>query len=165
MCYRNLSAERARFGGGCDHGPVAERVSSDDLARIERLSRLLGLQTLLAHVAREIGPALEVQPVLKSVLGAMRSLMDFRGGAILLVGEGQLYIAASDPPVEAEMLALRLPVGSGLAGRAVSDGRTVYSGDLDDDERVDPAIRSMGSNAAITSFLAVPLVCLGEVIG
>src|SRR5438309_1560954 len=131
MCYRNLSAERARFGGGCDHGPVAERVSSDELARIERLSRLLGLQTLLAHVAREIGPALELEPVLHSVLGAMRSLMDFRGGSILLVDGGEAYIAASDPPLDAEAAALR----------------------------------NVGSNATVKSVLAVPLVCLGEVIG
>src|SRR5438105_6674570 len=160
MCYRNLSAERARFGGGCDHGPVAERVSSDDLARIERLSRLLGMQTLLAHVAREIGPALELRPVLHSILGAMRSLMDFRGGAILLVENGEVYAAATDPAVTADVAAIRVPVGSGLAGRAVAEGRVVYSPDLDRDHRIDPKIRRTGSNAAMKSFLAVPLVCL-----
>jgi signal transduction histidine kinase len=144
---------------------VPDEVSSDELARIERLSRLLGLQTLLAHIAREIGPALELQPVLRSVLGAMRSLMDIRGGSILLVEEGELYIAAADPAVGPEVLAIRIPVGSGLAGRAVAGGRTVYSPDLDDDDRVDPVLRQTGSNAEIKSFLAVPLVCLGEVIG
>jgi len=51
---------------------VAEDVTNDELERIERLSRLLGLQTLLAHVAREIGPALELQPVLHAVMRAMR---------------------------------------------------------------------------------------------
>src|SRR5205807_10115721 len=89
--------ENRNLARGARSWVVADPVSSDELARIERLSRLLGLQTLLAHVAREIGPALEVQPVLRSVLGAMRSLMDFRGGAILLVEQGELYIAASDP--------------------------------------------------------------------
>src|SRR5207244_12401706 len=116
---------RAGAGAGGDRAPAAQPVGSDDLARIARLSRLLGLQTLLAHVAREIGPALELQPVLASVLGAMRSLMDFRGGSILLVNGAELYIAASDPKVDAEVAALRLPVGSGLAGRAVAEGRVV----------------------------------------
>src|SRR5438105_6074324 len=147
MCYRNLSAERARFGGGCDHGPVAERVSSDDLARIERLSRLLGLQTLLAHVAREIGPALELQPVLEAVLRAMRSLMDFRGGSILLVDDDHLYIAAADPDVDEAVADLRLPIGTGLAGRAVAEAHTVYSADLDNDDRVDLVVRNTGSNS------------------
>src|SRR5436190_5190777 len=101
--------------GERDHLRMPDDVSADEIARIERLSRLLGLQTLLAHVAREIGPALELQPVLHAVLGAMRSLMDFRGGSILLVEEGEVYVAASDPPVSPEVAELRLPVGHGLA--------------------------------------------------
>jgi signal transduction histidine kinase len=142
-----------------------EDVTGEELERIERLSRLLGLQTLLAHVAREIGPALELQSVLQAVLRAMRSLMDFRGGAVLLVEEGLVRVAASDPPVDDEVAALRMPVGTGLAGRAVAEGRTMYSPNLDNDDRVDSALRHTGSNAGMTSFLAVPLVCLGEVIG
>src|SRR5205807_2822006 len=102
-----------------DHLSVTGEVTGDELERIERLSRLLGLQTLLAHVAREIGPALEVQAVLQAVLGAMRSLMDFRGGSILLVQDGQVYVAASDPPVSPEVAEARVPVGQGLEiGRA-----------------------------------------------
>src|SRR3954453_1298011 len=98
----------------------AEDVTAEKIERIERLSRLLGLQTLLAHVAREIGPALELQAVLSAVLRAMRSLMDFRGGAVLLVEEGHVYVAASDPPVSEEIADAHVPVGSGLAGRAVA---------------------------------------------
>ena len=57
---------------------MADDVTGEELERIERLSRLLGLQTLLAHISREIGPALELQPVLEAVLRAMRSL-NFQG--------------------------------------------------------------------------------------
>ena len=144
---------------------MADDVTAAEIERIERLSRLLGLQTLLAHVAREIGPALELQPVLQAVLRAMRSLMDFRGGSILLVEDGQLYVAEADPEVDEAVANLRIPVGSGLAGRAVAEGRTIYSPDLDDDPRVDPVIRMTGSNKEMKSFLVVPLVCLGEAIG
>ena len=144
---------------------MPEDVSGEELARIERLSRLLGLQTLLAHVAREIGPGLELEPVVQAVLRAMRSLMDFRGGSILLVEDGELYVAAADPPVDEEVANLRIRLGTGLAGRAVAEGRILYSPDLDADERVDPVIRSTGSNKGMRSFLCVPLVCLGEVIG
>ncbi|MBV8302937.1 MAG: GAF domain-containing protein, partial [Acidimicrobiia bacterium] len=144
---------------------MADDVDAQELERIERLSRLLGLQTLLAHVAREIGPALELQGVLQAVLRAMRSLMDFRGGSILLVEDGQLHVAASDPSVDSAVAELRIPVGSGLAGRAVAFAQTVYSPDLDADARVDPVVRSTGSNQEMKSFLAVPLVCLGSAIG
>jgi two-component system sensor histidine kinase KdpD len=44
-------------------------------------------------------------------------------------------------------------------------GRAVSSGDITNDERVSIALRSAGSNVDTRSYLAVPLVCLGEVIG
>lgn len=132
----------------------------------ERLNRLLALQALLASVSRQIGPALELQPVLQTVLEAMRSLVRFRGGSIqLLDDQGMLYVAAADPPVSPEVAAARLPVGSGLSGRVLATGQAVYSPNLDDDSRVDPGLRKLGSNSGMSSYLAVPLVVLGNVIG
>lgn len=131
----------------------------------ERLQKLLGIQTLLAKVAREIGAALELEPVLKTVLAAMRSMVEFRGGTIQLVDERGCYIAAADPPVTAELASSRVPVGTGLSGTAVATATTVYSPDLDHDARVDPVQRKTGNNAATHSYLAVPLVVLGECIG
>lgn len=131
----------------------------------ERLQKLLGIQTLLAKVAREIGAALELEPVLKTVLSAMRSMVEFRGGTIQLVDERGCYIAAADPPVTAELASSRVPVGTGLSGTAVATAATIYSPDLDHDPRVDPVQRRTGNNAATHSYLAVPLVVLGECIG
>ena len=132
----------------------------------ERLERLLSLHSLLTQVAREIGPALELTPVLKTVLGAMRSLVDFRGGTICLVEDGdQVYVAAADPPVSPEIIAARVPVGTGLSGRVIASGTSIYSPNLNNDPRVDPSLARLGSNAGICSYLAVPLVCLGRVIG
>jgi K+-sensing histidine kinase KdpD len=130
-----------------------------------RLDRLIALQSLLARVSREIGPALELQPVLKTVLGAMRSMVDFRGGTIQLVDERGCYIAASDPDISAELAATRVPLGSGISGRAVVSATTVYVPDLDTDRRVDPVQRRTGGNATTHSYLVVPLMVLGECIG
>lgn len=130
-----------------------------------RLRRLTDLQALLTRVARDIGPALELQPVLSTVLTAMRSVMAFKGGTICLVDEAGTYIAAADPPVSEELHTARVPVGTGLAGRVIAHGQPIYSPDLDADPRVDPQLRRLGSNQTMTSYLAVPLVCLGEVIG
>src|SRR5581483_11552380 len=131
----------------------------------ERLEALLALQSLLARVARELGPATELQAVLAIVLRAMRSLVDFRGGSVCLVEDRMIRIAAADPPVSPEVAAAWLPVGTGLAGITVASGQPQYSPDLDADERVDQDLRRLGSNATIKSFLAVPLVCLGWVTG
>jgi K+-sensing histidine kinase KdpD len=141
---------------------VRQRVADSE----QRLERLLALHALLTSVAREIGPALELEPVLRTVLGAMRSLVDFRGGTIHLVDDdGMVFVAAADPDISPEVKAARLPVGSGLSGRVIVTGITIYSPDLDTDERVDPDLRRLGSNAGMRSYLAVPLVCVGRVIG
>lgn len=148
-------------GGWWDHGAVRDASGSAE----DRLDNLLTFQGLLAQVARDLGPADELHPVLTTVLNAMRSLVKFRGGTIGLVDERGVYVAASDPPVSPDVAAARVPVGSGLAGRCVERGEPVYSPDIDVDERVDPELRRVGSNRDMRSYLAVPLVCLGEVIG
>jgi signal transduction histidine kinase len=131
----------------------------------DRLRRVLELQELLLQVSRSIGPALELQPVLGVVLDAMRSLVRFRGGSIQLAEDGMLRVAAADPPVSPEVARARLPVGSGLSGRVIAESRSMYSPDVGADPLVDPTLRATGSNAGMTSYLAVPLVCLGETIG
>jgi signal transduction histidine kinase len=141
--------------------PIRQRGKTAE----ERLERLLELQTLLARVAREIGPALELQGVLSTVLASMRSLVEFRGGTVQLVDDHGVYIAASDPPVSAEVMSSRVPVGTGLSGRVITSGQTIYSPDLHNDTRVDPRQARKGSNAASRSYLAVPLVVLGSTIG
>ena len=130
-----------------------------------RLEALLELQSLLASVSRDIGPALELEPVLSTVLRAMRSLVDFRGGTIQLIEDDQVRVAAADPPVSPEVAAARSPMGQGLSGTAAATGRAVYCPDLDADPRVDQELRRLGSNAGMKSYLAVPLVCLSRVIG
>ena len=141
--------------------PIRERGKSAE----ERLERILELQTLLARVAREIGPALELEGVLSTVLESMRTLVAFRGGTIQLVDERGVYIAAADPQADDEVLQSRVPVGTGLSGRVISTGQAMYSPDLQNDDRVDKALARKGSNAPTRSYLAVPLVVLGSTIG
>jgi K+-sensing histidine kinase KdpD len=136
--------------------------SSDPKARLERI---LDAHALMANVAADLGPDLEVDEVLATVLSAMRKLVDFRGGSVQLVDDGNVYLAAADPPVSPEVAALRLRVGEGLSGRVVASGQPIRSDDIQHDDRVSPGVNTTGSNAGISSYMAVPLVCLGEVIG
>ncbi|HEV3225650.1 MAG TPA: GAF domain-containing protein [Acidimicrobiales bacterium] len=130
-----------------------------------RLARILEAQSVLARVAATLGPDLDIDEVLASVLTAMRKLLDFKGGTVQLVDERGVYIAASDPPVPDEMKVLRVRVGEGLSGRVVATGGPVWSDDISTDNRVSASMREIGSNLGTRSYLAVPLVCLGETIG
>jgi len=140
-------------------------VGGDEASAEERLRRIAAAQRLLADTSRQLGPAIDLDTTVKTVLQAMRELVEFRGGSICLLEHGSVRIAAADPPVSPEVAALRLPLGSGLVGRAVAEGTTIASPDLDRDERVDPEVRRLGSNAGMVSYLAVPLICLGRPIG
>jgi signal transduction histidine kinase len=141
--------------------PIGHRGKTPE----ERLARLLELQTLLARVAREIGPALELHGVLTTVLQAMRSLVDFRGGTVQLIDERGVYVAAADPEISQDVLDARVPLGTGLSGRVITTGHSVYSPDIQNDDRVDRKLRKAGTNAPSRSYLAVPLIVLGEVTG
>ena len=149
-------------GGTCRY---SRTMTGPPSAAEERLARVAEAQRLLASVSHRLGPSLELDTTLKAVLSAMRELVDFRGGSVSLVERGTVGIAASDPPVSPEVLDVRLPIGSGIGGRVVANGETIYVPDLDADERVDPEVRRAGSNAGMVSFLAVPLVCLGRPVG
>ncbi len=120
---------------------------------------------ILTEVSRSVGPALHLDTTVAEVLTAMGRLVSFRGGSVCLVEDGLVRIVAASPAPSPEVLAARLPVGRGLAGRCVAQGEQIYSPHLDLDDRVDPELRRLGSNRGITSYLATPLVCLGRVIG
>jgi signal transduction histidine kinase len=122
-------------------------------------------QALLFRLARELGPADQLDPVLKTVLAGMRSLVEFRGGTICLIDDRGVYVAAADPQVSPEVAEARVPVGTGLAGRCITEREPVYSPDVTADPRVDQALARSGSNQGMRSYLAAPLICLGEAIG
>jgi signal transduction histidine kinase len=122
-------------------------------------------QALLFRLARELGPADQLDPVLKTVLAGMRSLVDFRGGTICLIDDGGVYVAAADPDITESVAAARVPIGTGLAGRCISERVPVYSPDVAADARVNQTLARTGSNQGMRSYLAAPLLCLGEAIG
>jgi K+-sensing histidine kinase KdpD len=120
---------------------------------------------ILLELAYQVSGSLDIGEVLSRSLAATRRLIDFRGGSIQLIEDDALRIAAADPEVSSEVADLRLPLGSGLSGRAATTGAIVYSSDLDEDPRVDPEVRRLGSNQGIRSYLAVPVVASGHIVG
>jgi len=144
--------------GMSDSGLPVERAA-------ERYERLLEVQRVMVSVAREIGPALELERVLQIVLGAMRNLVDFDGGIIFLTDEQGAYLAASDPAVAEADPNVRIPIGTGVTGRIIASGEAIYIPDIRQDRRVDSAAVAALQRGPFTSYLGVPLRVLGEVIG
>lgn len=131
----------------------------------ERLERFFEVQQLLFRVSRAIGPALELEPVLDTVLAAMRELVDFKGGSICLVEGGFIRLVVSDPAVSQDVKDLRLARDQGISGHIVTTGEPLYSPNIREDARVSQAVANLGSNATIRSYIGVPLIVLGDVIG
>jgi K+-sensing histidine kinase KdpD len=136
------------------------RSSTDrDPARsAERYERLLEVQSLMARVSREIGSALDLDQVLTTVLAAMRSLVAFDGGVISLVEGDELVMVATDPAPTGSGT-MRTPASTGIAGQVLATGVSASSDDLTE------TFREIAVRRGIASYLCVPLICLGDIIG
>ncbi|MCU1487087.1 MAG: sensor histidine kinase KdpD [Actinomycetia bacterium] len=136
-----------------------------DLARsAERYERLLEVQSLMARVSREIGPALDLDQVLTTVLAAMRSLVQFDGGVISLLAGDELVMVATDPAPTGSGT-MRTPANTGIAGEVLATGVSATSADLRVDDRITDTFREITVRRGIASYMCVPLICLGDIIG
>ena len=115
----------------------------------ERYERLLAVQSLMARVSRDIGAVLDLDQVLATVLAATRTLMEFDGAVVSLVQDGELRVAAADPPAAAGML--RIEGTDVIANAVMATGEGIVTTGA-----IAPGVRSL---------ICVPLVCLGHVIG
>jgi signal transduction histidine kinase len=122
----------------------SEHTSSE-----ERYERLLAVQSLMARVSRDIGAVLDLDQVLATVLAATRTLIEFDGAVVSLAQDGQLRVAAADPP------SAGMP--QRVEGMAVIGNAVMATGE---------GIVTSGAIApGVGSLVCVPLVCLGDVIG
>jgi K+-sensing histidine kinase KdpD len=118
----------------------------------------------LARVSREVGPGLNLDQVLDTVLTAARSLVEFDGGVISLIEGDELVMVAHDPAPSGNGT-LRTATTAGIAGRVLASGTSAVSEDLRTDDRVSPELREVVLRRGIASYLCVPLVNMGAVIG
>ena len=128
------------------------RERARDDALISRVSALAGsgenLEAILAAVIRELAGS------------------GVRGGSIALIDERQeLYIVAAEGNLDESVRQLRLPVGQGVMGTVAATAEPLLVADLDAQGVPDSPFRRAGSNAAIRSIAAVPLLAAGTVIG
>jgi GAF domain-containing protein len=122
---------------------------------------------LVLELARSVTARRDVEDVLSATFAGLRQILPFAGGSIqLLDDEGWIRMAATEPAAPADVLALRIPLGSTVGGRVILTERPVYIADV----LADPAIpadrrKDHVSPGGVRSYLGVPLMADGRAIG
>jgi signal transduction histidine kinase len=126
------------------------------IANTDRLERLQALtDAALAH--------LQLDELLGSLLERTRELLSVDTCAVLLLDEAtDELVARAAVGIEEEVeRGVRIPVGSGFAGKVAADQHAVILDDVDHADVLNPILHEKG----IKSMLGVPLVVGGKVIG
>jgi serine phosphatase RsbU (regulator of sigma subunit)/anti-sigma regulatory factor (Ser/Thr protein kinase) len=133
-----------------DEGP---RTILDPLERLRRLQRVS--DAALAH--------LSVDDLLDELLLRVRDILDADTAAILLLDDSRNeLVARAAKGIEEEVeRGVRIPVGTGFAGRIAAERRPVMLDRVDHRTVVNPILFQKG----IRSLLGVPLLAHGDVLG
>jgi GAF domain-containing protein/anti-sigma regulatory factor (Ser/Thr protein kinase) len=109
----------------------------------------------LAHLSED--------DLLTELLRRITEILDSDTAAILLLDEdtGELYARAAKGIEEEVEQGVRIPVGSGFAGRVAAQQQSIFIEDIDRFDIYNPILREKG----IRSLLGVPLLVKGRVIG
>jgi signal transduction histidine kinase len=122
----------------------------------KRLLRLEAItETALSH--------LDLEVLIDELLERIRILLDADTAVMLLLDDdGETLVPRAAKGLEEELEAnVRIPVGSGFAGRVAAERRTIVIEDISRADIVNPLLRARG----IQSLMGVPLLRLGELIG
>lgn len=115
----------------------------------------------LSEIGEEVNASLDLDEVLSHTAILIKRHIDYEFFGVLMLGETGSYLthrfAIGYPPGLAENL--RIPVGQGITGTAVSTGQPVRVSDTSQDPRYISAIES------VRSELAVPLLFRGKCVG
>ncbi len=106
---------------------------------------------------------LEFDELLDELLVRVRDLLKVDTAAILLLDdESKQLVARAAKGIEEEVeRGVRIPVGSGFAGRIARERVAIFIADVDHADIMNPILREKG----IRSLLGVPLIVEGELIG
>jgi len=115
----------------------------------------------LSEIGEEVNASLDLDEVLSHTAVLIKRHIDYEFFGVLMLDETGSYLthrfAIGYPPGLAENL--RIPVGQGITGTAVSTGQPVRVSDTSQDPRYINAIES------VKSELAVPLLFRGKCVG
>jgi signal transduction histidine kinase/putative methionine-R-sulfoxide reductase with GAF domain len=142
------------------------RRRTEELASLaeENLRRARETRALL-EAGRAVTASLDVGETIRVIMEEARSVLGVESCGLMTLdaASGELVSVASlDLPPEM-VSRIRLRVGEGIAGLAVSEGRPVQSADLDEDARV--RYRQLSRGSGFRSMMAAPLRAGDGVVG
>lgn len=122
---------------------------------------------LVLDLARSITARRDLEDVLNATFAGLRQLFTFDGGSIqLLDDEGWIRMVATEPAAPADVLALRIPLGSTVGGRVILTERPVYVSDVWADPTIPEDRRKAHfSPGGVRSWFGVPLLADGRAVG
>jgi signal transduction histidine kinase len=145
-----LVANRAAVGVEHYNSLEAERLARRRLENVQAVT-----DAALAH--------LDLHDLLDELLTRVRTILDVDTAAILLLDEqtDELVARAAKGLEEDVEAGVRIPVGTGFAGRVAAERHPVVLSDVDHADVLNPILREKG----IKSMLGVPLLVEGGPIG
>lgn len=146
-------------------------LALENVRLADRGARLLAKEQLLAELGRDVSSTLELEVILERTIARLN--VAFQSGSIaLLNATGELEIAAAVGGVPQATRAARIKPGEGIVGCVAQHGRPYFSNNraAEKDERfiqdrIDVAVALGGHPAHASSYIAVPLLSGGRVIG
>jgi PAS domain S-box-containing protein len=135
------------------------KVTRDLTVRKRAEDRLHALQavtdTALAH--------LDLDDLLSALLERIAGLLDVDTVAVLLLSDdGDALVARAAHGLEEEVdRGVRIPLGSGFAGRVAKERRPIVVDEVEHDDVLNPILRDKG----VRSLMGVPLLAHDRVIG
>jgi sigma-B regulation protein RsbU (phosphoserine phosphatase) len=120
---------------------------------------------LLVEGAKVVTGRLDLESVLQHAFTTLAASVEFEGGAIMLVENEQVRIAAGIPQPTAEAMAARIPLGQGVTGSIVVSGEPRYLPDITIASTVTADRRAKNSSSGVRSWFGVPLIAEGRAIG
>jgi signal transduction histidine kinase/putative methionine-R-sulfoxide reductase with GAF domain len=135
-------------------------------ARLFEQSQRRGRETrALLEAGRAVTASLDVNQTIRVIMEAARSVLGVESCSISTLDAGArelVTVASLDLPQEM-VSRIRLRVGEGIAGLAVSERRPMQSAQMEDDPRV--RYRQLSQSSGFQSMLAAPLRIGENVIG
>jgi len=104
---------------------------------------------------------LPLDELLNELLVRVRSILRADTAAILLLNGGDLVARVAKGLEEEVAAGVRIPLGSGFAGRVAAEKRPIFIADIDHAQMLNPILRQKG----VRSLLGVPILFEGSVIG
>ncbi|MBI4411797.1 MAG: diguanylate cyclase [Deltaproteobacteria bacterium] len=120
---------------------------------------------ILYQTSQNLSPTLELSELLHTVTRILTETLNYREFSLLFLDERREcleVVAAHGFRDNARIHGLKFKVGEGISGMVAQSGRTIHIQDTTSDPRY---LHYKGEKTAEGSFLSIPLVTSGEVVG